>query len=474
MPPPTQLAAGSAKSPSPFASPFGSDAPTPNLTGRRESSAIERLVSMPAPPPTDDVPFNPMATFGASVTGSGQKKSNAAVFAAIGGAVVLLGGGFLVYKLATGSGESASTSKGSGSAISGSAGSSSGSAVASGGSAAGSQIASGTAGSAVASGAVTGSGASASSTGPALDAKQLAATGFDLYVTPNTITGWRIDNQVNTSRLPAQIRSVQPGTHTITIDAPPGYMSATQVVDVEAGKAGRVEITLTPIDITGVFETTPPGARVYLVVNGQRVSVGQTPTKYKLNPTMTYQVIIEKDGYVSVSRPLSISGNPEEKVEVTLEKAQVAIHHPSGGGTPPGGGTDHGGGTPPGGGSGTPPGGGTDHGGGTPPGGGNDHGGGTPPGGGNDHGGGTPPGGGNDTAGGDGILSLGSKPPCDIYIDGKSTGLKTPQREIKLSVGHHKVTLMNNEYGIKESFGVDIKAGTPTKTVKDFSDRIPQ
>ena len=130
-------------------------------------------------------------------------------------------------------------------------------------------------------------------------------------------------------------------------------------------------------------------------------------------------------------------------------------------------------------GGGTPP----DHtGGGTPP----DHtGGGTPP----DHtGGGTPidraPGGGSGSgsggasattdAGGEGILSLGAKPPCDIFIDGKSTGLKTPQREIKLAAGHHKVTLVNNEFGIKESFTVEIKAGTPTKMVKDYSDRIPQ
>jgi hypothetical protein len=73
---------------------------------------------------------------------------------------------------------------------------------------------------------------------------------------------------------------------------------------------------------------------------------------------------------------------------------------------------------------------------------------------------------------GEGVLSLGAKPPCDIYIDGKSTGLKTPQREIKLSAGRHKVTLMNNEFGIKESFTVEIKAGEVSKQVKDFSDRM--
>jgi hypothetical protein len=485
LPPPGQLAAGSAKSPSPFsgpsgagafAAPFGAEAATPNLGGRRESSAIERLVSAapaaPAVPGADDGPFNPMASFGSSVVAKG-KKSNAALFAAIGGAVVLLGGGFLVYKLASGS-SSAAPDKGKPDVVAK-------------GPASGATPAAGSAGATTGSGgAVTppvapGSGsASAAATGPGLSAQDLASTGFDLYVTPNNVSGWRIDNQINTSRLPAQIRSVQPGRHTIAIDAPPGFMSATQVVDVEAGKAGKVEITLQPIDITGVFETTPAGARVYLVVNGQRIAVGQTPAKYKLDPRMTYQVILEKDGYVSVSRPLAISGNPEEKVDVTLEKAQIAR---AGGGTHNGGslpGGDHGGATD----HGTPPGG-TDHGG-TPPGGGaTDHGG-TPPGGsdkgGGDKGGGdkggTPPGGadkgGATDAGGEGILSIGSKPPCDIYIDGKATGLKTPQREIKLPAGHHKVTLMNNDFSIKESFGVDIKAGQPTKTVKDYSDRIPQ
>jgi hypothetical protein len=72
-----------------------------------------------------------------------------------------------------------------------------------------------------------------------------------------------------------------------------------------------------------------------------------------------------------------------------------------------------------------------------------------------------------------GILVLGSKPPCEIYIDGSATGLHTPQKEIRMSVGRHRVTLMNNEFGIKESFNVDIKADAPEKLIKDYSDRLP-
>jgi len=72
-----------------------------------------------------------------------------------------------------------------------------------------------------------------------------------------------------------------------------------------------------------------------------------------------------------------------------------------------------------------------------------------------------------------GILVLGSKPPCEIAIDGSPTGLHTPQTEIKLTPGRHKVTLVNSEFGIKESFNVDIKLDAPEKMIKDYSDRLP-
>ena len=86
---------------------------------------------------------------------------------------------------------------------------------------------------------------------------------------------------------------------------------------------------------------------------------------------------------------------------------------------------------------------------------------------------------GNDTpkvvaAKGQGTLMLGSKPSCDIYIDGTNTGLHTPQREIKLPAGKHRITLMNNEFGIRETFSVEIKADQPTKEIKDYSDRLPK
>jgi len=69
---------------------------------------------------------------------------------------------------------------------------------------------------------------------------------------------------------------------------------------------------------------------------------------------------------------------------------------------------------------------------------------------------------------GEGTLMISSKPPCDIVIDGKSTGLTTPQRSITLSAGHHKITLVNSEKDIRKTVGVKITAGATEKVIEDL------
>lgn len=71
-------------------------------------------------------------------------------------------------------------------------------------------------------------------------------------------------------------------------------------------------------------------------------------------------------------------------------------------------------------------------------------------------------------AGGEGTLMISSKPPCDILIDGKPTGLTTPQRSISLSAGNHKVTLVNEGEKIKKTVSVTITADKPTKLIQDL------
>jgi hypothetical protein len=69
---------------------------------------------------------------------------------------------------------------------------------------------------------------------------------------------------------------------------------------------------------------------------------------------------------------------------------------------------------------------------------------------------------------GEGTLMVSSKPPCEIYIDGKATGLTTPQRSISLPAGTHKVTLVNAAEGVKKTVPVTITADQPTKLIQDL------
>jgi len=72
------------------------------------------------------------------------------------------------------------------------------------------------------------------------------------------------------------------------------------------------------------------------------------------------------------------------------------------------------------------------------------------------------------SAGGEGYLRLGSKPWTNIAVDGKDTGLHTPQTQMKLGAGSHRVTLANPQFNIKETFSVDIKAGETVTLIKDL------
>jgi PEGA domain len=71
-------------------------------------------------------------------------------------------------------------------------------------------------------------------------------------------------------------------------------------------------------------------------------------------------------------------------------------------------------------------------------------------------------------ASGEGTLKISSKPPCEIVIDGKPTGLVTPQTSIALRAGTHRVTLVNREKDIKKTVSVQISANTTEKIIEDF------
>lgn len=287
-------------------------------------------------------------------------------------------------------------------------------------------------------------GAAPAETG--LSQEILAETGFDLFVDPGEGVKVKLDGKRYDVRLPMQVRNIAPGDHVIEVEGPPGFFSKTQTIKVEGGKAPRMTIELDAIEITGRFNSTPPGALVVLVSDGQRTEVGETPIDHALDPRKRYEIIFEKRGYVTQTKPIVITGRPVEPVEAVLEKAgrtTTAVASRDTGRSDTRDSGDPGG-----------------------------------------------PGGavlGRDTARPDdgpkkvtpppqpaakGNLLLGSKPPCKIYIDGRNTGLTTPQRNIELSAGSHKITLINNEHNIKETFKVTIKSGDETRVIKDLTSLI--
>jgi hypothetical protein len=70
--------------------------------------------------------------------------------------------------------------------------------------------------------------------------------------------------------------------------------------------------------------------------------------------------------------------------------------------------------------------------------------------------------------GGEGYLRLNSKPWTNITVEGKDTGLHTPQTRLKIGAGSHRITLTNPQFGIKETFSVDVKSGETETVIKDL------
>jgi hypothetical protein len=66
-----------------------------------------------------------------------------------------------------------------------------------------------------------------------------------------------------------------------------------------------------------------------------------------------------------------------------------------------------------------------------------------------------------------GFLSLKSTPAADIEIDGKPTGIKTPQDRIELSPGIHTIRLATNN--LQQSFTVEIKSGSTLSVNRELA-----
>jgi eukaryotic-like serine/threonine-protein kinase len=283
-----------------------------------------------------------------------------------------------------------------------------------------------------------------------LPAEVMAATGFDLFVEPVDATV-KLDGKLLDLAAPMRIRDLTPGPHELLISAPSGYFSKTKAVVVEAGQAPVVRIQLDPVEVRARFTSEPPGATVVLSApEGEPVTLGPTPVEHVLDPRARYQAVFEKPGFATVRMDVAPGRGPELPVHAELAQAEQVVARVA---------PEIAQAQPP-----------------------------------------TPerrPGRRTDLArrpeprperrpqpdrveaaapAGDktGVLMLGSKPPCRIFVDGQDTGKTTPQRSLMLPAGRHQIRLVNDDYGIVESFSVTITPGETTRVVKDMSDRISE
>jgi serine/threonine-protein kinase len=71
-----------------------------------------------------------------------------------------------------------------------------------------------------------------------------------------------------------------------------------------------------------------------------------------------------------------------------------------------------------------------------------------------------------------GELAISSKPPCEVSIDGKPTGRRTPIPALSVEGGIHRVTLDNAQLGIDETVYVQVIPGKQARVVEDYSARL--
>jgi hypothetical protein len=72
-------------------------------------------------------------------------------------------------------------------------------------------------------------------------------------------------------------------------------------------------------------------------------------------------------------------------------------------------------------------------------------------------------------AGNFGYLRLNSRPWTKIIVDGLDSGLNTPQVGYRLSPGSHQITLFNPQFGIRDTFTVNVRAGETQVVSKTYA-----
>jgi hypothetical protein len=258
-----------------------------------------------------------------------------------------------------------------------------------------------------------------------------ATGGFTLNTAPPGATVY-VDGIRQRGTTPMTVTDLSEGTHRVRVELE-GQGPWEDEVAVAAGQTATMpDVSLSPIDVRVRFASTPPGARVILVGTRDERVVGSTPTQAVVHmPDGPYTVRMMLAGHAEWSEPLEVNGADDElEVAATLQPADrpnpnppavianpttrmVADRNPR---VAPVGTMVPTTVTPM-------------------------------------------------TAGsGPGTLRVNTRPWSQVYVDGRLIG-NTPQMNISLPAGTHRVTLVNPDFNIRQSVSVTIESGQVTTRV---------
>ncbi len=264
---------------------------------------------------------------------------------------------------------------------------------------------------------------------PSEDAPGEATTGFTLASTPPGAKVF-VDGTERPERTPVSILGLAPGEHTIRLELPGRApwettvtLAAGQVVAIPAATLGAAQVAVR-------FTSDPPGAEVTLRRGDERRRVGRTPTRADVDLSDgTWTVRMERDGYEPWTGPLEVpAGRTAFTLAADLDRERVARsdrpRHPSmQRPVPPVM---------------------------------------------------RPEPTRRDPAprmeqtmaatGGTGTLRINSRPWSQVYVDGRLIG-NTPQMNLQLAAGRHRVTLVNPDFNIRHTVSVNITPGETTTRI---------
>ncbi len=252
-------------------------------------------------------------------------------------------------------------------------------------------------------------------------------TGFTLETEPSGAKVF-VDDEERDERTPVELTDLEPGTHSIRVENGARYAPWETQIQLDADQVIALpRVTLDLASVTVSFTSEPAGATVTLVRGSQRRNVGRTPTSADVDLTGDGEWTVEMSlaGHEDFSRELEPEpGEDELEFEATLTRRAVAaaprpgprprprprprptpMDRPQMNDTPA-----------------------------------------------------------MASQGGEGTLRVNTRPWSQVFVDGRLIG-NTPQMNIPLPAGSHRLTLVNSDFNIRETINVQIRAGQVTTKI---------